>query len=72
MVPLPPIGILPKRRNGTVKVTTLGVTSRMTITSDGLAGISVDDMLFWLLLMLKIATELPRRMAPVKSRFFVR
>ena len=46
MVPLPPTGILPKRRKGTERVTTLGVISRMTITSDGLVGMRVDDMVF--------------------------
>ena len=35
---------MPKRRNGTESVTTLGVTSRMTMTSDGLDGTSLDDM----------------------------
>lgn len=49
-VPLPPIGIIPKRLNGTEKVTTLGVISRITITSAGLAGISLFDILLLLLL----------------------
>lgn len=44
-VPLPPMGMVPKRLKGTEKVTTLGVTSRMTMTSAGLVGISLDDML---------------------------
>lgn len=48
-VPLPPIGIIPKRLNGTEKVTTLGVISRITMTSAGLAGISLFDMLLLLL-----------------------
>lgn len=43
-VPLPPMGMDPNRLNGTEKVTTLGVTSRMTMTSAGLAGISLEDM----------------------------
>jgi hypothetical protein len=35
---------MPKRLKGTLRVTMLGVTSRMTITSDGLAGMSLEDM----------------------------
>lgn len=45
MVPRPPMGILLKRRKGTESVTTLGVTSRITMTSEGLAGIRVSDMM---------------------------
>lgn len=56
-VPLPPIGIIPKRLNGTENVTTLGVTSRITITSAGLAGISLFDMLLLLLLSLSPEDE---------------
>lgn len=42
------MGMVPKRLKGTEKVTTLGVTSRMTMTSAGLSGISLDDMVrFW-------------------------
>lgn len=44
-VPLPPMGMVPKRLKGTEKVTTLGVRSRMTMTSAGLVGISLEDML---------------------------
>lgn len=47
-VPLPPIGIIPKRLNGTENVTTLGVRSRITMTSAGLAGINLLDMLLLL------------------------
>lgn len=47
-VPLPPTGIIPKRLNGTENVTTLGVTSRITMTSAGLAGMSLFDMLLLL------------------------
>lgn len=40
---------MPNRRNGTESVTTLGVMSRNTITSDGLTGMSLDDMVrFWI------------------------
>jgi hypothetical protein len=42
------MGSLPKRRKGTEKVTTLGVTSRMTMTSSGFWGMSFDDMISWL------------------------
>jgi len=34
----------PKRRKGTESVVTLGVISRMTITSSGFEGTSLDDM----------------------------
>lgn len=44
------MGKRPCRRKGTEKVTTLGVTSRMTITSSGFWGMSLDDMLGSLLL----------------------
>lgn len=47
-VPLPPTGITPKRLNGTEKVTTFGVTSRMTMTSAGLVGINLSDILLLL------------------------
>lgn len=45
MVPRPPMGILLKRRKGTESVTMLGVTSRMTMTSEGLEGIRASDMM---------------------------
>ena len=51
-VPRPPMGKRPKRRKGTEKVTTFGVMSRMTMTSSGLDGMSLDDMLGSLLLLL--------------------
>lgn len=38
------MGKRPKRRKGREKVTTLGVTSRMTMTSSGFGGMSLDDM----------------------------
>lgn len=44
MVARPPTRMTPKRANGTDKVTTLGVMSRMTITSDGDSGMSLDDI----------------------------
>ena len=64
MVPLPPTGIAPNRRNGTERVTTFGVMFRMTITSDGFAGTSLDDMLVSELLLLKTITVA----APTKSK----
>lgn len=36
------MGMLPNLEKGTEKVTTLGVTSRMTMRSDGFAGTSLD------------------------------
>jgi hypothetical protein len=39
------MGTVPYLLNGTEKVTTFGVMFRMTITSAGLAGMSLDDML---------------------------
>lgn len=44
-VPRPPILIFPNREKGTEKVTTLGVTLRMTMSSAGLDGMSSADML---------------------------
>lgn len=38
------MGIVPNLLKGTEKVTILGVISLMTITSAGLAGMSLDDM----------------------------
>ena len=60
-VPRPPMGMRPKRRKGTEKVTTLGVMSRMTITSSGLGGMSLDDMA-WVEVV--IATATPAKMRP--------
>lgn len=40
----PPTFMRPKRRKGTESVVTLGVISRMTITSSGFEGTSLDDM----------------------------
>ncbi len=45
MVPRPPALKRPKRAKGAEQVTMLGVTLRMTITSDGLEGASLDDMM---------------------------
>jgi hypothetical protein len=45
------MAIRPNRANGTENVTMLGVTLRMTITSDGFAGMSFDDMAGALLLL---------------------
>lgn len=45
IVPRPPTLNWPKREKGAEQVMMLGVTLRMTITSDGLEGISFDDML---------------------------
>lgn len=45
IVPRPPTLNWPNRANGAEQVTMLGVTRRMTITSDGLEGMSFDDML---------------------------
>ena len=44
MVPRPPTRTMPNRANGTETVTTLGVTVRMTATSEGLEGMSLEDM----------------------------
>lgn len=44
MVPRPPTRTIPNRRKGTESVTTLGVMSRMTMTSDGVWGMSFDDI----------------------------
>lgn len=44
-VPRPPIGIVPNLLNGTEKVTTFGVTLRITITLAGSAGINFEDIL---------------------------
>lgn len=38
------MGIQPNRSKGTEKVTTLGVMFRITMTSDGLDGTSLEDM----------------------------
>lgn len=44
MVPRPPTRRMPNRANGTETVTTLGVMFRMTATSAGFEGMSLDDM----------------------------
>ena len=44
MVPRPPAFTLPKRLNGAEQVVMLGVTLRITITSEGLGGMSLDVM----------------------------
>lgn len=62
------MGTLPKRRKGTEKVTTLGVTSRMTSTSSGFGGMSLDDIISLLLsLLLNTAAEVPKRVMPAMS-----
>jgi len=53
-VPRPPMGNFPKRRKGTEKVTTLGVTSRMTMTSSGFWGMSLEDMVAVLLFVVVV------------------
>lgn len=68
MVPLPPMGIFPNRRNGTDRVTMFGVMSRMTITSEGLVGMRVDDMVFCLLVMAMRAVVDTRRTAMRRFR----
>jgi len=45
IVPRPPTLKWPKRLKGAEQVTMLGVTLRMTITSDGSDGTSLDDIL---------------------------
>lgn len=47
-VPRPPIGIVPNLLNGTENVITFGVTSRITMTFAGSAGISFEDILLLL------------------------
>jgi len=42
IVPRPPTRSWPKRRNGRDRVTMFGVTLRMTITSEGFAGTSLE------------------------------
>lgn len=44
MVPRPPMRKMPTRANGTETVTMLGVMFRMTATSLGLEGTSLEDM----------------------------
>lgn len=44
-VPRPPMGIVPSLLKGTENVTTFGVTSRITMTFAGSAGISLEDIL---------------------------
>lgn len=44
-VALPPNLIVPNRLNGRLKVFTLGVTSLMTMTSEGFAGTSLEVMM---------------------------
>jgi hypothetical protein len=72
------MGNLPKRRKGTEKVTTFVVTSRMTMTSSGFGGMSLDDMfcVYWFLLGVKeaIAAVEPvrRRMPAMVFRFVIR
>lgn len=71
----PPMGNRPKRRNGTEKVTTLGVMSRMTITSSGFGGMSFDDMMPRVLLSLNDdatdteAAAADRTRAPARTLF---
>lgn len=48
------MGNFPKRRKGTEKVTTLGVTSRMTMTSSGFWGMSLEDMVAVLLFVVVV------------------
>jgi len=45
MVPLPPIAIFPNLENGRERVVMLGESFRITITSDGLLGMSLDAIL---------------------------
>ena len=51
------MGMMPNLLKGTEKVTTLGVTFRMVITSAGLAGISLDDILFSFLFLLVLVLD---------------
>ena len=44
-MPLPPILKRPKRLKGVEQMVILGVTFRITITSDGFVGMSLDVML---------------------------
>lgn len=44
IVPRPPMRKRPKRENGAERVVMLGVMSRMTITAEGLLGMSLDVM----------------------------
>jgi hypothetical protein len=44
-VPRPPILMVPKREKGTLKVAMLGVTLRVTMTSAGFQGMSLDVIL---------------------------
>jgi hypothetical protein len=72
------MGNLPKRRKGTEKVTTFDVTSRMTKTSSGFGGSSLDDMfcVSWFLVGVKeamAAAEPARRKMPATVfRFVIR
>lgn len=66
------MGNFPKRRKGTEKVTTFGLTSRMTMTSSGFGGTSLDDMLSWSLVFVRgseanAAAPVVRRTVPVMS-----
>ena len=45
MVQRPPTSILPKRENGTDKIVMLGVMSRTTMRSAGLAGTNLSDIM---------------------------
>lgn len=45
IVARPPIFILPNRRKGTESVVTFGAMSRITITSSGFEGMSLEVML---------------------------
>ena len=47
IVPRPPTLKWPNRAKGAEQVTMLGVTLRMTITSDGFDGTNLDDMLMY-------------------------
>jgi hypothetical protein len=47
IVPRPPMRIRPKRRKGTESVVIFGVTLRITITSEGFAGTSLD-VIVWM------------------------
>lgn len=66
-VPLPPIGITPNRLNGTENVTTFGVTSRITMTSAGLVGISLSDMLLVVSFAAKVERGLYTGISPLST-----
>lgn len=71
-VPRPPMGNRPKRRNGTLNVVTFGVMSRMTSTSSGFDGMSLDDMALVLLFeRVNPAVAMPRTREVVTTALFV-